>query len=162
MQNQFRILVRGFPQLLVQKSSTRWRSFCYLLSVISYLISHISYLLSLIFYLLSYFILRWLLYTKNNQWRVQILHTYFQGTSHIPTSTILCHFNIVPCCLAMTAKQHGRKWKWIPTEQFRNLQESGTCNIYVSGTKIEKGDGTYRMVFVFCTGDISIACSRFL
>ena len=64
-QNQFGT---GVKQLLVQKSSTRWRSVCYLLSLISYLLSHISYLLSLIsyllFYLLSYFILGWHWCTK--------------------------------------------------------------------------------------------------
>ena len=43
----------GGTQPLVQKSSPRWRSFSYLLSLISYLLSHISYLLSLISYLLT-------------------------------------------------------------------------------------------------------------
>ena len=48
----------------------------------------------------------------------------FQGTSHIPTSTILCHFHILSCCLAMTAKQHGRIWKWMQNnlEIYRNLK----------------------------------------
>ena len=77
---------------------------------------------------------------NNNQWRVQILHIYLQGTSHIPTSTILCHFHILPfpysaisifchfhimpCSLAMTAKQHGRIWKWIQNnlEVYMNLE----------------------------------------
>ena len=38
----------GLAQPLVQKSSSRWRSFSYRLSLISYLISLISYLLALI------------------------------------------------------------------------------------------------------------------
>ena len=63
----------------VQKSSARWRSFSFLLSLISYLLSLISYLISLNSYLLSvicyllsvilsYLVLRLCSCTKNYQW----------------------------------------------------------------------------------------------
>ena len=74
------------------------------------------------------------------------IHTYSQGSSHIPHSTWLfgeggrlCHppphFHILPCYLAMTAKQHGRIWKWIQKnlEIYRNLK--GT--IYTSPVQKE-------------------------
>ena len=107
------------------------------------LLSLLSYLLSLTFYLLSYFILRWLLYTKNNQWRVQFLHTYSQGTSHIPHSSWLLEGGdcVTPSPFPNSAMLFGHDCQttWqnmeMDTEQFRNLQESGICNIYVSSTK---------------------------
>ena len=72
--------------------------------------------LSLIFYLLSYFILRWRLCTKNNQWRLQFLHTYSQGTFHIPTSRTLLQMELME-------NQHDQIWKTtaVDTEQIRNV-----------------------------------------
>ena len=62
---------------------------------------------------------------------VQILNTYLQGT--VPPTFLLqqfsaififCHFHILPCGLAMTAKPHGRIWKWIQNNL--EISELGT------------------------------------
>ena len=78
------------------------------------------------------------MYKKNNQWRVKFLHTYSQGTSHIPTSRILHQ-------MALMANQHenGEGVTQSPplqtavdTEQLRNIQESERYGTHLSGTKI--------------------------
>ena len=85
------------------------------------LLSVISYLLSLI---LFHFKMAFIYKKITKEGYKFYIGTYFQGTSHIPTSAILCQFHILPCCLAMTAKQHGRIWKWIQNnlEIYRNLR----------------------------------------
>ena len=70
---------------------------------------------------------------KNNQWRVQILHTYFQGTPHSYFS------NSLPFLYSAILFGHDCETTWqnmeMDTEKFRNAQESERYDIYVSGTK---------------------------
>ena len=67
------------------------------------------------------------------------IHFYKVPTSHIPTSTILCHFHILTFPYSAMWFGHDCQTTWqnmeMDTEQFRNLQEYGRCNIYVSGTQ---------------------------
>jgi len=77
------------------------------------------------------------------------IHIYKVPTSHIPTSTILCHFHILPCGLAMTAKQHGRIWKWIQNNLEIYWTLEGAIYTYVSGTK--NTYGAYKMKMLFTT-----------
>jgi hypothetical protein len=53
--------------------------------------------------------------------------------------TILCHFHILPFPYSAMWFGHYCQTTWqnmeMDTEQLRNLQESGRCNIYISGTK---------------------------